>query len=512
MPHIRKRRRCPRSRQAVVLTRERDGSKIPGTSRDRHYYAEMITSRTFGCLFLCTLGACASRASEGKSGSPDLPPRLSSGAQEPAGIAGLFSPCGFALVGNSDDLHFRMELAGRRVGVRHGSSGAVYVVDGLMVQVTIVPADSISPAARDLSGIELLRMHAAWESAHLSETVGREVRPEEIEILAADNTPSALVWWFPGRSDGGAAPTTDTYAAASGEAAQTSAEPAAGEPNRPTGLVFATAAYGHRVLVMSVQGLRGEPKSALLARAKGWIATVATSSRAISVQQTRADIKAAVAAGQGCAGRPNAVMEQVPGLPESTDADHGLRLDGLAEADQAQVRAFAEASGGVARRQTPTGMQYTNHVCRFQLLLPPGWQEYTAQDFNGHGCSLNLTTAEIADPRESKPISNAVAVIAAHVGPDLDRETLHQRMLFTLKSGNAHITRVTPWLLESTVEDHFQTQKDGQSFEGDLITMQRGDFLYQIFFTATPGTYTAGRANLIQFLNGARWGTGPEAR
>jgi len=274
--------------------------------------------------------------------------------------------------------------------------------------------------------------------------------------------------------------------------------------------VFATAAYDDRVLVMSVQGLRGEPRPAMVDRAKSWFATVMTSPRAISVRKTRADIKAAMAAGQTCEGRPNAIFEQGPAqvdeAPQAGPVDTSLRLDGLSEQDKAQAKTVAQAHGGVARQTTAAGTRVTNNICRFEIVLPPGWQEFATQDFNGHGCSTNLTTAEVFDPREPKPVSNAVAIVTAHVS-ELDRETLHQRMLFTLKNGKARIVRVTPSMVSDAIEDHFQSEKDGHALEGDLITLQRGDFLYQIFFTATPGTYASGRANFIQFLGGATWGT-----
>ena len=96
-------------------------------------------------------------------------------------------------------------------------------------------------------------------------------------------------------------------------------------------------------------------------------------------------------------------------------------------------------------------------------------------------------------------------MVATKSTPDLGRDALHQRLLTTINNGNGDATRVTPSVLDDALEDHFQSEKGGHKYEGDLITLQRGDFLYQIFFTATPGTYPAGRANLVQFLTSAGW-------
>jgi hypothetical protein len=435
-----------------------------------------------------------------------LPPRLSEGravAEQP-GIAGLYSPCGFTVVGNSGNLHFRMELAGNKVSLQHGSESDIFVVDGLRVQTTVVDADTIGPSAAPLTGIQLLRAHAAWESAHLSSTLGRQARPEEVEILAADNTPAALVWWFAGAEGEGGNAGPDGYAATADNGA--AADPAAAEPNHPTGIVFVTSAFGSRVLVMSVQGLRGERKAELVAKGTAWLATLTTSSRSISIAQTAADLKEARSTGRSCPGRSNAIIEEAPAPGEAAaEVDRNLRFDGLSDQDKSQAMVLAQANGGVARLRTPAGLQYTNYICRCQYLLPPGWQEYSVQDFNGHGCSLNLTTAEVIASGEPKPVSNAVAIVAA-AGSELDRETLHQRMLFTLKNGKARIVRVTPSLLEPAIQDHFQTDKDGHPLEGDLFTFQRGDLLYQILFSGTPGAYAAGKAGFAQFLASAKWG------
>jgi hypothetical protein len=228
--------------------------------------------------------------------------------EERGGIATLLSLCGLTVVGNVDDLHFRMELTGERVTVRPTSPNDVYVIDGLLAQVTTVPARDIAPSARDQRGIGLLRMHAIWESARLSQTLSREVEPEEVGIRTSDKVPAALLWWFPGAGSDAAEANADGGSDGGIAEGPAGADGGPAEANRPTGVAFMTAAYGQRVLVLSVQGVRGESKSALLARAEAWMATVTTSPRVIWTTDVSAEITAALAAGRTCPGRPNAVF------------------------------------------------------------------------------------------------------------------------------------------------------------------------------------------------------------
>jgi hypothetical protein len=271
-----------------------------------------------GLLLACALGACATSSAGGSPPAP--PPRLTAVAPEPPGITGVLSLCGFVIVGNEGELHFRMELSGERVAVRHGGTNDTYVVDGLLAQVSTIATNQISPTAPGLVGVELLRLHARFESARLSEAIGREVKPEEIEILASDNMPSALVWWFPGTGSEAAAGRGGDASEQGDEATLDAADPAApsaaAQPERPTGLVYMTAAYGQRVLVLSVQGMHNEPKAALVAKAKAWMATVTTTPRPISARQVSAQIDAARAAGETCPGRANAVAEPQPAVPQ----------------------------------------------------------------------------------------------------------------------------------------------------------------------------------------------------
>jgi hypothetical protein len=449
------------------------------------------------------LAACATTTAGPPPASPELPPRLGdTDAAEPAGIVGLSSLCGVTVVGNAGELHFRMDLAGSKVSVRHGVANDAYVVDGLAVQVKSVPGQDISPTARTMIGMDLLRTYVRFETAVQVEKLGRTVEPEEGEILAADNMPSALVWWLPNGQ-----PESVPTAEPSADLAEGREAGDAAAPNRPTGIAFVTAAYGHRVLVLSVQGMHGERKADLVAKAKAWMSTVVTSPQTISSRQISADIKAAVAAGQTCPGRPNAILEDPAPVVEAVpEPDRRLRLDGLPEDAAAQIRVAAQAQGGVVRLRTPAGVQYTNDICHFALLLPTGWQELSVKDFNGRDCLMDLTTAEVTDTSQPKPVSNAVVILAAKSSASFGRDALHQQKLGSLKGGNARITRPATPLVDDALEDHYLSQQDGHAYEGDLVTLQRGENLYQILFTATPGSYAAGKVHFVEFLRGAKWG------
>ncbi len=269
----------------------------------------MMTRRRLGLPLACALGACATSSAGSAPTAGESPPRLGAPAEVPRGIVAQLSLCGLTVVGNVDELHFRMELAGEKVGIRPGQPSESYLVDGLLVQVTTVGAHEIAPSAREQNGVGLLRMHAIWESARRSQTLGREVEPEEIGIRTSDNIPAGLVWWFAsvpaeaGQDKAG-------EAGQDGAAAPAASAPTAVEANRPTGIAFMTGAYGQRVLVLSVQGTRAEAKAALLAKAEALMSTVKTSSEPIWTTDVAAEIKAAVAAGQTCPGRANAVLER----------------------------------------------------------------------------------------------------------------------------------------------------------------------------------------------------------
>jgi hypothetical protein len=292
----------------------------------------MKIRRSLVVLLACSLGACAFHSSADRKGEAQLP-RLQTGPAEPPGITGQLSLCGLTVVGNADGLHFRLELPGERVSVRKGSPSDVFVVDGLKVQVSTMVADRINPTARQLTGIPLLRLHARFESARLSEAQGREVQPEEIAVLTADNMPSGLVWWSAGlRPEASAAAESPSAESPSAETPSAEAQPQAGgypaaPPAAPgpaaaapapapapksdgaTGIAYVTAAFGPRILLLSVQGSHDEAKSALLAKAQAWMSSLTASSQVVSANQAKQEIGAAKAAGKTCPGRPNAVLE-----------------------------------------------------------------------------------------------------------------------------------------------------------------------------------------------------------
>jgi hypothetical protein len=222
------------------------------------------------------------------------------------GIAGVPGPCGLTVVGNTADLHFRLQLAGDRTAISKGTGS--FVVDDLEVHVSTVSGRDISPDASAQSGIELLRTHARWESARLSEALGREVTPEEIAILTSEKMPSALVW----RASGAGR----ANVAVSDEASDAMAVPATW-PSESADIVYMTAAFGQRVLAMSAQGLPGKVGVDMVAKAELWMASLVVSPDAISVAQVSDDMRAAITAGcRSPAAAPAATIE----LPKRTSS------------------------------------------------------------------------------------------------------------------------------------------------------------------------------------------------
>jgi hypothetical protein len=180
----------------------------------------------FGWL---ALAACATGTTEA------TPPRLAPAVASPIGIIGTAGPSGLTVVGDTPDLHFRLLLSGNHVAIGHGDGN--FIVDDIEAQVSTVAARDISPATASQSGIELLRTHARWQCARMSEALGHEVAPEEIEILTSEKMPAALVW-------------------------------SAGD------LLYVTAAYDHNVVALSVRSKAGVD---LAAKAEYWMASLSVS-------------------------------------------------------------------------------------------------------------------------------------------------------------------------------------------------------------------------------------------
>jgi hypothetical protein len=165
--------------------------------RIRPYSHLICLSLIFTVEFACTSASATRQPAE--SGALLAKNATVNANEEPAGVSVLFSLCGLTAVGNQDDAHFRLELEGARVSVARGEAGHrdLLVVDGTIVQVSLVSAKEIGPAAPDLSGLDLLRLHQAWEVEHLSQSLGPELVPQELEQPGTPRPESALAWYVP---------------------------------------------------------------------------------------------------------------------------------------------------------------------------------------------------------------------------------------------------------------------------------------------------------------------------
>jgi hypothetical protein len=408
----------------------------------------------------------------------------------------LFSLCGLTAVGNQDDAHFRLELEGARVSVARGEAGHrdLLVVDGTIVQVSLVSAKEIGPAAPDLSGLDLLRLHQAWEVEHLSQSLGPELVPQELEQPGTPRPESALAWYVP-------------YS-------QSLRGRLGVQSKNVTGILLFTRTIGHHVLVISLQGTHDESLPTLAGLAKTWMRSLTISQDPISPTRLSQEIKQEKSGGARCAlGRP-AEFERPARFTATgpSGAVHSLRLDEIDEKLTEQFRAIAESEGGVERSRTSQSFNYVNNICRFELDLPGSWKEFRTQDFNGQGCNINLTTPEVRDRDVGGPITNAVLVVATHVSANYSRDDMHKRMASTFTNRGGLVDKVTPPVIEGALHDHFVAKKYGDTFEGEIVTFRRQKFLYQLLFTATAGSYQEGRANFIDLLRKATWNKLPTQR
>jgi hypothetical protein len=109
----------------------------------------------------------------------------------PDGISALPAPSGVHVVVNHHPVHMTLELDGTDVGVAEDDPG-VWVVDGQIIRVAVVPRAAIYGASRDetshaagVSDAQLLLDHLAWESDWASSELGLPVRARPRECRTA---------------------------------------------------------------------------------------------------------------------------------------------------------------------------------------------------------------------------------------------------------------------------------------------------------------------------------------
>jgi hypothetical protein len=97
-------------------------------------------------------------------------------AQGPDGISIVRAPTGLLIVVNHHPVHLTLSLAGEELGVSEDDP-AVWLVDGQIIQVAVVPRQAIyGEDASKVSDQQLLLDHLSWESRYVSEQLGTDVR------------------------------------------------------------------------------------------------------------------------------------------------------------------------------------------------------------------------------------------------------------------------------------------------------------------------------------------------
>ncbi len=97
----------------------------------------------------------------------------------PDGISVVKAPAGLHVVINHHPVHMTLELDGAEIGVSEDDP-AVWLVDGQIIQVAVVPRQAIYGAASSMvSDSQLLLDHLAWESSYVASELGTEVRARQ---------------------------------------------------------------------------------------------------------------------------------------------------------------------------------------------------------------------------------------------------------------------------------------------------------------------------------------------
>ena len=121
--------------------------------------------------------ALAAGSASGCSRAPGSVSALREGAHPggPDGISVVRARSGAHVVVNHHPVHMTLELDGTEVGVSETDPG-VWLVDGQIIQVAVVPRQAIYGSSRQVSDAQLLLDHLAWESDYVSLELGMQVR------------------------------------------------------------------------------------------------------------------------------------------------------------------------------------------------------------------------------------------------------------------------------------------------------------------------------------------------
>lgn len=101
---------------------------------------------------------------------------------------------GFLFVNNGDKKSFTLEIKGKVVNTME-SSVPMFMVDGKLLQILIVPLTNFTDQAKGKTDEQILEMHKVWESDFLGKEVYLKTLPVETERMSFAERKS-LFWGF----------------------------------------------------------------------------------------------------------------------------------------------------------------------------------------------------------------------------------------------------------------------------------------------------------------------------
>jgi len=428
--------------------------------------------------FVLLAAGCASVPSGPTAPAPapaaTPPAAQAAGSPDANSTAAVATDCGYRLVVNSGAVHYTVDVVGTSLRSEKKDDALAFLVDDLVVQIVDTTRAQIGPAAAGKTGIDLLRAHEAWEGNYLAKQLGVSARPIDIAIQSGkDGTfpDGVLTWWLPLPDLKQEGVTTRRSWS------------------------FVTAVLGDQVVGLSALAEQGLEPLDVVTRLATWMKTVKPSPSVLSVQAVSAAIKAQPPVGECPAITPRGV----------TGIDRRLRLDGIPRAETDRLARFALKQGGVERQQVGERLRYRNHVCRFEMTYPDdGWSDFEIQDVSSRGCSANVATPLLDDKDTHEKITNAVALTATQASADFGPSQLQEGIVAAVKSKGAVVKPAKKPLIDGASQVSYTADADGTHFTGEILTVRRGEMLYNVHFNSTRGTVDEGRKHLAKFLGGLR--------
>jgi hypothetical protein len=421
----------------------------------------------------CAAAPPASPAASPAQAAPKPAAPPASNTVDGDSLATIVTDCGYRLVVNNGDVHYTVDLFGTSVSTHEQGEQQAFIVDDLIVQVVDATPAQIGAAAAGKSGMDLLRAHEAWEGAYLAKQLGVNAEPRDIAVTPAKGSAlpaGALTWSLPL------------------------------EDRKEEGVrihrswSFVTVAMGQRITGLSGMAEGGLEPMDVTTRLLTWLGTMKSSPAPISPQAVSKELKASRRS--EC---PEISSAGILGI------DRRLRLDGVAREESAPVIRAAEKAGGVERQTVGEHLRYRNHVCRFEITYPDtNWKDFAIQDFSRRGCNANLSTPLLADKETGEKLSNAVSLTATHATAAFGAAQLQDGIVDAVKSKGASFQPVKKPLVDGAVQVSYGVDADGTHFVGEILTVRRGDMLYNIHFNSTRGTVEEGRKHLSKLLGGLR--------